>query len=520
MTNSYLTDKQINKEVLQIKESTTKENNSWLIRSIWSLIKQVVHNRDMTSSLPYKQFENDNCSDDQLELHSTSTEINVYHVDGTYETVSVTPSTTSEQLCSQIAKKVICQSYDWSIVEIWKDEEIERTLENHESVLLCYQKMGPEKNRILVLRLSNKMFHMFKHPEEFSLYRTWDLNKKKEAKVIQKVLNGDICPLHFGQVWVYDCNKTKPFWDITILLLKDKNLYLSSNHKTIVPLIRRAGISFFRNAIMSGTRDKCQVQVWAYLGDFRIFTTTKRVAGAPTDHCLCLVPASGIKQYIACSSNRTQSYWMCAMRLSKYGKQLRDNYRSFVKKHNDANEYEYNKKPLPNESVRSHVAMDFSGNVGRIVEDPKEALAIAQAETGSVRRSWRSSGRTTPGLQTAVTKLENDIHLSQPWYHKNMSRDQAANVLNGLGNKDGVFLIRESKSKCGSYVLTFKCGGKIIHTPIVAQMDPINDQVCFTLDNGVIKFYDLLQLVEFYQLNAGSLPTRLMHYVVQVPVTK
>lgn len=25
--------------------------------------------------------------------------------------------------------------------------------------------MGPDENRILTLRLSNKMFHMFKHPE-------------------------------------------------------------------------------------------------------------------------------------------------------------------------------------------------------------------------------------------------------------------------------------------------------------------------------------------------------------------
>jgi len=86
--------------------------------------------------------------------------------------------------------------------------------------------------------------------------------------------------------------------------------------------------------------------------------------------------------------------------------------------------------------------MDFSGNVGRIVEDPKEALAIAQAEIGSVRRSsWRSSGRNTtpapPDVQVAVTRLENDIHLSQPWYHKNMSRDQAASILNGLAYKDG-----------------------------------------------------------------------------------
>lgn len=126
----------------------------------------------------------------------------------------------------------------------------------------------------------------------------------------------------------------------------------------------------------------------------------------------------------------------------QYGKQLRDNYRSFVKRQNDPNEYEYNKKPLPNESIRSHVAMDFKGNVGRIVEDPIEAQAIAQAESGSTRRSYRNNNRnanpvTTPGLQVAVTRLEQDVHLSQPWYHKNMSRDQAANVLNGLGNKDG-----------------------------------------------------------------------------------
>ncbi|KAL5240501.1 hypothetical protein ACI65C_007911 [Semiaphis heraclei] len=473
----------------------------------------------MSSSLPYTQFENENYSDDQLDIPKSPRDIKIYHIDGTYEKVSVTHSTTAEEVCSQIGKDFFSKCFGWSIMEIWKDEGIERILENHESVLTCFHKMKDGKNRIFVLQLSNKMFHMFKHPEKFSLYRKLDVAKKKEAKLIEKVLNGDACPLHFGQVWIYNCSKKKPFWDVTVLLLKDKNLYLS-NHKSTISTFGKSDMRHLHDLIMAITQDKCQVKVWAYLGDFRIFATNKKVADSPTIYCLCLVPDSGIKQYIACTSHSTQSYWMCAMRLSKYGKQLRDNYRSFVKKNNDANEYEYNKKPLPNESVRSHVAMDFSGNVGRIVEDPKEALAIAQADTGSVRRSWRSSGRSTPGLQTAVTKLENDIHLSQPWYHKNMSRDQAANVLNGLGNKDGVFLIRESKSKCGSYVLTFKCGGKIIHTPIVTQMDPLNDQVCFTLDNGVIKFYDLLQLVEFYQLNAGSLPTRLMHYVVQVPVTK
>lgn len=125
----------------------------------------------------------------------------------------------------------------------------------------------------------------------------------------------------------------------------------------------------------------------------------------------------------------------------QYGKQLRDNYRSFVKKQSDPNEHEYNKRPMPNESIRSHVAMDFRGNVGRIVEDPVEAQAIAQAELGSTRRIHRNNSRSTPGLQSAITRLDINIHLSQPWYHQNLSREQAAFILNGLEEKDGLVLI-------------------------------------------------------------------------------
>lgn len=75
--------------------------------------------------------------------------------------------------------------------------------------------------------------------------------------------------------------------------------------------------------------------------------------------------------------------------------------------------------------------------------------------------------------------------------------------------------MRESRSHQGAFVLTYKCGGKVLHTQITPLRDPIRDTYVFSLDNGVTKFYDLLQLVEFYQLNAGCLPTRLTHYVVQ-----
>ena len=35
----------------------------------------------------------------------------------------------------------------------------------------------------------------------------------------------------------------------------------------------------------------------------------------------------------------------------------------------------------------------------------------------------------------------------------------------------------------------------------------------FSLDGGKTRFYDLIQLVEFYQLNAGVLPTRLIYFI-------
>lgn len=54
-----------------------------------------------------------------------------------------------------------------------------------------------------------------------------------------------------------------------------------------------------------------------------------------------------------------------------------------------------------------------------------------------------------------------------------------------------------------------------MHAQISPILDPLAERTVYSLDNGVTKFYDILQLIEFYQLNAGCLPTRLTHYVVQ-----
>ena len=40
--------------------------------------------------------------------------------------------------------------------------------------------------------------------------------------------------------------------------------------------------------------------------------------------------------------------------------------------------------------------------------------------------------------------------------------------------------------------------------------------VTYSIDDCRTRFFDLLQMVEFYQLNRGSLSTRLTHYIVNL----
>ena len=44
--------------------------------------------------------------------------------------------------------------------------------------------------------------------------------------------------------------------------------------------------------------------------------------------------------------------------------------------------------------------------------------------------------------------------------------------------------------------------------------DAVDGCVTYSLDDGRTRFFDLLQMVEFYQLNRGTLSHRLTHYII------
>ncbi|KAF7381091.1 hypothetical protein HZH68_015966 [Vespula germanica] len=82
--------------------------------------------------------------------------------------------------------------------------------------------------------------------------------------------------------------------------------------------------------------------------------------------------------------------------------------------------------------------MDFTGSVGRIVEDPKEAKDIAESEGIIWRRRWRPFSRTPSGCaMVRLHGLDGGIHVLQPWFHGGLKREIAAAIIRDHGSVDG-----------------------------------------------------------------------------------
>lgn len=99
--------------------------------------------------------------------------------------------------------------------------------------------------------------------------------------------------------------------------------------------------------------------------------------------------------------------------------------------------------------------------------------------------------------------------MAQLWFHGRITREESHRIIHQQGQVDGLFLLRVSQSNPKAFVLTLCHHQKIKHFQILPCEE--DGQLFFSLDDGSTKFTDLIQLVEFYQLNRGVLPCKLKH---------
>lgn len=237
---------------------------------------------------------------------------------------------------------------------------------------------------------------------------------------------------------------------------------------------------------------------------------------------------SSISTTSSATSSTTTSHWTSAgaTKLSKLGRRLRESCRSLKPRPARSGGAgrtgaaglqepgDYESVQLPNESVRSkvYVAMDFSNKSegGRILDNPRDVQSCSKSQIATKDGYLPFRRRVAASVADRLTPTQCTVHTSQPWYHGGMNRDKANKILQAHTNTDGVFLVRES-SVAGGFVISFTGQGKNIHSQVLPLSTP--DGVVYSIDDGKTKFYDLLQLVEFYQLNHGCLPVRLQHFL-------
>ncbi|XP_018557843.1 growth factor receptor-bound protein 14 isoform X2 [Lates calcarifer] len=424
---------------------------------------------------------------------SASQVIKVFNEDNTSIAVEVPSDITARDICQLfVLKNHYIDDHSWTLFEHLSHLGIERTIEDHESVMEVLSSWGMDTDSRLYFRKNYAKYEFFRKPLDFFPDHMVSISSETSGMVdhselIQTFLNSSTCPEIHGHLHAKE--QSRKSW---------KKFYF---------VLRRSGLYFSNKGTSKEPR---HLQFIAEFSDSDVYTvlSAKKLYGAPTDFGFCVksTKCSSVRDLkLLCADDElTRTCWITAMRLLKYGMQL---YQNFTQKQKASQ--------MRSISENSLVAMDFSGQTSRVIENPSEVLSVAVEEGLSWRRKscHRLSGHGSPSTsQSSVSNIA--LHLAQPWFHSKLSRDEAQRLITQQGLIDGVFLLRDSQSNPKTFVLSLCHMQKVKHFQIL----PVDDEgeFLYSLDDGHTQFTDLIQLVEFYQVNRGVLPCKLKHHCARI----
>uniref|UniRef100_K7FNE6 Growth factor receptor bound protein 7 n=1 Tax=Pelodiscus sinensis TaxID=13735 RepID=K7FNE6_PELSI len=415
--------------------------------------------------------------------------IKVFSEDGTCRSMEVTAGAPARHVCEMLVQKTHALHDDsWSLVELHQHLGLERCLEDHESVVEVQATWPIGGDSRFVFRKNFAKYELFKSsPQslfpEVMVSSCLDANKgMSHSELIQNFLNSGSCPEIQGFLHLKEVGRK--VW---------KRFYFS---------LRRSGLYY---STKGTSKDPRHLQYFADLNESNVYFLThgKKHYGTPTDFSFC------IKPYKARSGTKGLKLF-CSDPAAASPGQPGAGGRPELSTEPSLPESGHDSCFLPQRSMSDNtlVAMDFSGCTGRVIENPNEALTVALEEAYSWRK--KTSHRYSLPTPGQGSLLSTTIHRTQPWFHGRISREDTQRLIIQQGLVDGVFLVRESQRNPKGYVLSLCHQQKVKHYLILPSEE--EGQLYFTMDDGQTRFADLIQLVEFHQINRGILPCKLRHY--------
>uniref|UniRef100_A0A8C2VTK4 Growth factor receptor bound protein 10 n=2 Tax=Chinchilla lanigera TaxID=34839 RepID=A0A8C2VTK4_CHILA len=423
--------------------------------------------------------------------------IKIFTEDGSGKVIEILTDMTARDLCQLLVHRSHCvDDHSWTIVEHHPHLGLERCLEDHELVVQVEGTMASESK--FLFRKYYAKYEFFKNPMNFfpDQMVTWcQQSNGGQTQLLQNFLNANSCPEIQGYLYVKDLGRKS--W---------KRMYMC---------LRRSGLYF---STKGTSKEPRHLQLLADLDDSTVYfvISGKKQYNAPTDHGICIKP-NKVKnetkelRMLCAEDEQGRACWMTAFRLLKYGMLLYQNYCVPLERKAVLTPFS---TPVRSVSENSLVAMDFSGQTGRVIDNPAEAQSAALEEGHAWRK--RSARINIVGSQSPLhpCTLSTVIHRTQHWFHGRITREESHRIIRQQGLVDGLFLLRDSQSNPKAFVLTLCHHQKIKNFQILPYEE--EGQIFFTLDDGNTRFSDLIQLVDFYQLNKGVLPCRLKHHCIRV----
>lgn len=431
--------------------------------------------------------------------------VKVYSEDGACRSVEVAAGATARHVCEMLVQRAHALSDEsWGLVESHPYLALERGLEDHEFVVEVQEAWPVGGDSRFIFRKNFAKYELFKSPPH-TLFPEKMVSSCLDAQtgishedLIQNFLNAGSFPEIQGFLQLRGSGRGsgRKLWKRFFCFLRRSGLYYSTK---------------------GTSKDPRHLQYVADVNESNVYVVTqgRKLYGMPTDFGFCVKPnklRNGHKGlHIFCSEDeQSRTCWLAAFRLFKYGVQLYKNFQQAQSRHLRLSYL--GSPPLRSVSDNTLVAMDFSGHAGRVIDNPREALSAAMEEA----QAWRKKTNHRLSLPTTCSgsSLSAAIHRTQPWFHGRISREESQRLIGQQGLVDGVFLVRESQRNPQGFVLSLCHLQKVKHYLIL----PSEDEGClyFSMDEGQTRFTDLLQLVEFHQLNRGILPCLLRHCCARV----
>uniref|UniRef100_A0A8D3BQ80 Growth factor receptor bound protein 7 n=1 Tax=Scophthalmus maximus TaxID=52904 RepID=A0A8D3BQ80_SCOMX len=392
--------------------------------------------------------------------------LKVYGEDRHSRSVWVSPGATAREVCHTLVQTAHCSDQEnWALLELHPTLGLERCLEDHEVVLEVQATWSLKGDTRLVFCKNYAKYEFFRKPvlffPESMISDSADVSKgMTSSELIQNLLRSGTCPEIQGFLQVKESSRKS--WKKVYFFLRRSGLYCSTK------------------------------------GSSKVSASSRRVRASQDLKILCA------------ESEQTRTCWTSAFRLFKYGKQLQCNYQ--LSKSSPRILEGKNQTEGKSKSEDSLVAMDFSGKTGgRVIQNPTEA-ENAEREEGQAWRRREALRCSLPNLNPGARP--SSIHRSQPWFHGGVSRKEAQRLIEKQGLVDGMFLVRDSQQHAQCFVLSLCFQLKTKHYLMIPFED--GGRKYFTMDDGLTLFIDLLQLVEFHQINRGILPVCLKHPCVCV----